>query len=103
MLWHPPQPLDAGELEADVRIEAAGYGSVDDRLLLLLQQLDHLLLGAHVAPDLSVRVVDEANDRCLFREGRKEGLKPIEIIRVEAQAALNNASRYSLDACPVGR
>ena len=32
--------------EADVGVEAAGDGAVDDGLLLLLQQLDQLLLGA---------------------------------------------------------
>ena len=48
MLRHRAQPLHAGGLEADVRVEAAGDGAVNDRLLLLLQQLDELLLGANV-------------------------------------------------------
>ena len=69
MLRHVPQPLHAGGLEADVGVEAAGDGAVDDGLLLLLQQLDQLLLGADVAPDPPVRVVEKADDGGLFREG----------------------------------
>ncbi|MGH8564556.1 MAG: hypothetical protein ACREXW_10915 [Gammaproteobacteria bacterium] len=53
----------------DVGVEAARYGAVDDRLLLLLQQLDQLLLGADVAPDAPVRVVEEVDDGGLFRDG----------------------------------
>src|SRR5690606_4510721 len=51
MLRHIPQPFHAGGLEADVGVEAAGDGAVDDGLLLLLQQLDQLLLGADVPPN----------------------------------------------------
>ena len=71
MLRHVPQPLHAGGLEADVGVEAAGDGAVDDGLLLLLQQLDQLLLGADVAPDAPVRVVEEAGDGGLLGEGRE--------------------------------
>ena len=66
------EPLDAGGLEADVRVEAAGDGPVDDGLLLLLQELDQLLLGADVAPDPPVRVVEEPDDGGLFGEGGEE-------------------------------
>ena len=69
MLRHISQPLHAGGLEADVRVEAAGDGAVDDGLLLLLQELDQLLLSADVAPDAPVRVVEEADDSGLFEEG----------------------------------
>ena len=48
MLRHVAEPLDAGGLEADVGVEAAGDGLVDDGLLLLLQQRDELPLGADV-------------------------------------------------------
>ena len=42
-------------------------GLVDDGLLLLLgQQRDQLLLGADVAPDAPVGVVEEADDGGLF-------------------------------------
>ncbi len=68
MVRHVPQPLHAGGLEADAGVEAAGDGAVDDGLLLLLQQLDQLLLGANVAPDASVCVVEEADDGGLFRK-----------------------------------
>ena len=69
MLRHIPKPLHARGLEADVGVEAAGDGAVDDGLLLLLQQLDQLLLGADVAPDPPVRVVEEADDGGLFGKG----------------------------------
>ena len=45
VLRHVAQPLDAGGLEADVGIEAAGDGPVDDGLLLLLQQRMSLRLA----------------------------------------------------------
>ena len=57
MLRHVPQPLHAGGLEADGGVEAAGDGAVDDGLLLFLQQVDQLLLGADVAADPPVRMV----------------------------------------------
>ena len=41
---------------------------VDDSALLLLQQRDQLLLGADVAPDAPVGVVEEADDGGLFGE-----------------------------------
>ena len=62
MLWHITKPLHAGGLKADVGIGATCDGAVNDRLLLLLQQLDQLLLGADVAPDPPVHVVEEADD-----------------------------------------
>src|SRR5581483_8626741 len=66
MFRHIAQPLHAGGFEADVGVEAAGDGAVDDGLLLLLQQLDQLLLGADVPPNPPVRVVEEADDGGLF-------------------------------------
>jgi hypothetical protein len=71
MLRHITQPLHTGGLEADVGVEAAGDGAVDDGLLLLLQQLDQLLLGADVPPDPPVRVIQEADDGDLFINGWK--------------------------------
>ena len=41
-------------------------------LLLLLQQRNQLLLGADVAPDAPVGVIEEADDGGLFAE-RREG------------------------------
>ena len=63
------EPLDAGGLEGDVGVEAAGDGAVDDGLPLLLQQRDELLLGADVASDAVVDVVEVADDGALFGEG----------------------------------
>ena len=63
------EPLDAGGLEGDVGVEAAGDGAVDDGLPLLLQQRDELLLGADVAADAVVDVVEVSDDGALFGEG----------------------------------
>ena len=71
MLRHIAQPLHARRLQPDVRIEAARDGAVDHGLLLLVQQRDQLLLGADVAPDPPVGVVEEADDGGLFVEGRQ--------------------------------
>src|SRR5680860_1370778 len=80
MLRHVPQPLHAGGLEAHIGIEAAGDGTVDDGLLLLLQQLDQLLLGADVAADAAVGVVEEADDGGLFGEGREARIDHFEML-----------------------
>ena len=69
MLRHVAQPLDAGGLETDVGVEAAGDGPVDDSLLFLLQQRNELPLGADVAADAPVHVVQVTDDGGLFREG----------------------------------
>ena len=68
MLRHFSKPLDIGG-----RVRLAGSdvdltrdGLMDDGLLLLLQQRNQLLLGADVAPDASVGVVEEADDGDLF-------------------------------------
>src|SRR5579871_2019073 len=62
MLRHVPEPLHPRRLEPNVRIEPAGDGAVDDGVLLLLQERDQFLLGSDVAPDPSVRVVEEADN-----------------------------------------
>ena len=74
MRWHLPQPLDTRGLVgrvglAGTNVDLAGDGLVDDGLLLLLQQRNQLLLGADVAPDAPVGVVEEADDGGLFGEG----------------------------------
>ena len=60
------EPGDAGGLEWDVGVEAAGDGAVDDGLLLLVQQPNQLPLGADEAVDLPVRVVQKPHDGRLF-------------------------------------
>src|SRR5581483_1649811 len=69
---HVAQPLHAGGFETNVGVEAAGDGAVDDRLLLLLQQLDQLLLRADVPPNPPVLVVEKTDDGGLFGEGWDE-------------------------------
>ena len=69
MLRHVAEPLDAGGLEADVGVEAAGDGLVDDSPLLLLKQSNQFLLGGDVVTDASVHVVQVANDGSIARGG----------------------------------
>ena len=76
------EPLDAGGLEGDVGVEAAGDGAVDDGLPLLLQQRDELLLGADVASDAVVDVVEVADDGALFGEGWEGELDCLELTLV---------------------
>jgi hypothetical protein len=54
MLRQVAQPGYARGLEANGMVQAARDGAVDDRLLLLLEQIDQLLLGADVPVDPSV-------------------------------------------------
>ena len=72
MLRYITDPLDAGGFEGDTGVEAAGDGTVDNGLLLFLQQLDQLLLGADVLPNPPVHVIEESNDGGLFGEGWKK-------------------------------
>ena len=74
MRRHVAQPLHAGGLVgrvglAGAHVNLAGDGLVDEGLLLLFQQRHQLLLGADVAPDAPVGVVEEADDGGLFAEG----------------------------------
>ncbi|MBN1955862.1 MAG: hypothetical protein JW900_12555 [Anaerolineae bacterium] len=61
-----PQPLDARILERHVGVEAAGDGLLDERLLLLGEQLDQPSLRADVAAGEAVDVVEEAGNGGLF-------------------------------------
>ena len=66
-----PQPFDTGGLvgrvgPAGADVDPARHGLVDDGLLLLLQQHNQLLLGADVALDAPVDVIEEADNGCLF-------------------------------------
>src|SRR5690606_10755560 len=62
-MTHPRQPTFR---HRHAWVESASHGLVDDGLLLLLQQLDELLLRPDVAPDASVRMIEEADDGGLF-------------------------------------
>ena len=79
MLRHVAEPVDAGGLEGDVGVEAAGDGMVDDGLLLLLQQGDELALGVDVAADAPVGVVQVADDGGLLWEGWDQSGYPFQV------------------------
>ena len=71
---HVPQPrksrVPVGRIaSARSDIDLAHDGLVDDGLLLLLQQLDQPFLGADVALDTPVGVVEEAGDGGLLFDG----------------------------------
>ena len=74
MLRHLPQPFHAGGLVSRIGLAGADVhfsrdGLVDEGLLLLLQQRDQLLLGADVALDAAIRMVEVADDGGLLGEG----------------------------------
>src|SRR6266487_4427932 len=66
MFWNVAQPVDAGRLESGVRIDAAGDSTLDDYLLLLLQQFDQLQLGADIALDSTVGITKEPHNQGLL-------------------------------------
>ncbi len=101
MLRDVAEPLDARGFEATVGVEAAGDGAVDDGLLLLLQQFDQLLLGADVAPDPPVHVVEEADDCGLFTGRRARRWHLLELFPVEAIPILDDAVRVLVDLAHV--
>jgi hypothetical protein len=71
MFWYVCEPSNAGGFEADVWIDATGHGTVDNGLLLLVQQRDQLFLRPDVALDATVRMIEETDDGRLLREGWK--------------------------------
>ena len=86
MLRHLPQPFDTGGLVGRVRlagsdVDLARDGLVDDGPLLLLQQCNQLLLGADIAPDAPVGVVEEADDGGLFGEWWEAYIDQLEMLR----------------------
>ena len=98
-----PEPLHAGRLEADIGVETAGDGAVDDGLLLLLQQLDQLLLGVDVAPNPPVHVVEEPDDGGLLKEGWEGQRRPEEGLVRQLKAgrpdALGPHSKFPVKRC----
>ena len=83
MLRNVAEPLDAGGLEADVGVKAAGDGLVDDGLPLLLQQRDKPPLGGDVPPDAPVNVVQVPHDGALLGEGWEGQPQILELATVD--------------------
>ena len=68
---------------------------MDEGLLLLLQQRDQFLLGADVAPDASVGVVEEACDGSLLHERWERDRQVLQLCAVDMHDS-NPASHGSL-------
>ena len=66
MLWNVTKPRDTGGFEGDGGIEAAGDGAVDDGLLLLVEQRDHLPFRPDRPVQPPVRPVQKSHYRRLF-------------------------------------
>ena len=63
------QPLDAGVLHGDVRVEAPGDGAGDEGGAFLLKQLDQPLFPRHQRIDLRRLAVEEGDNGALFTGG----------------------------------
>ncbi|MCP9900816.1 hypothetical protein KBZ12_10285 [Cyanobium sp. Cruz CV13-4-11] len=66
---------------------------MNDGLLLLLQQIDQLLLGAYVAADFAVGVVEEPDDGGLFGERGADDWNPKELVWLQSQSGRVDACR----------
>jgi hypothetical protein len=66
MLRNVAEPGDAGGFEGDGGVEAAGDGAVDDGLLLLVEQRDHLPLRPDRPLQPPVRPVQKPHNRRLL-------------------------------------
>ena len=62
MLRHVAQPLDARRLQPHIEVESPRHRLVDDRLFLLVQQLDLAAFGADESAHEAVVVVEECDD-----------------------------------------
>ena len=66
MFRYIPEPSDPGGFEADVGVEAARHGLLDDGLLLLVQELNQPPLARNKALDAPVSMVEKAYDSGLL-------------------------------------
>jgi hypothetical protein len=64
------QPANAGGFEADVRVETAGDSVLNDRLLLLFEELDEPLFRTDQPSCQRAVSVEEANNQPLLLNGR---------------------------------
>jgi len=66
MPWNIPKPGSTGGLEGYIRVKTAGDGAMNDDLLLLVQQCDHLLFRPDGVVQPAGRVVEEFYDGADF-------------------------------------
>src|ERR1041384_3199106 len=102
MRRHFSQPFHAGGLEADVGVETAGDGAVDNALLHLVQQPDELSLRADIALDAPVRVVEEPRDGRLFGQGWNNDRYSLHAVDGEVPLADANTVRHFGEEADVG-
>ena len=91
-----PQPLYTGGVVRRVRppgphVDLPRDGFVDHGLLLFGQQHDQLFLGADVAPNAPVGIIEEPHDGGLFREGWDRQRRGLD--RVMCKAVSRNSIR----------
>ena len=70
MLGDVADPGNSGRFEANVWVEAASDGTVDDRLFLLFEELDDLLLRTDQSSRQRAVGVEKANDQSLLLDRR---------------------------------
>lgn len=74
MLRNIAEPVDAGGLEADIRIKPPRHRPMDDGLLLLLKERDEFLLGLDIPPNLPVGMIQKPHDGGLLCERWKTAI-----------------------------
>ena len=91
MFRHVAEPFHTRGLETDIGVEAAGDSAMDDGLLLLLQQFNQLLLGADVAPNAPVGVVEETYDGRLLCCWWQRTINHLEMLRSQTPHIRSNS------------
>jgi len=80
MLRNTAEPGDAGGFEWDGGVKAASDGAVDDGLLLLVEQRDHLPLRPDRPLQPPVRPVQKPHNRRLLSGRRQHRLDATKIV-----------------------
>lgn len=98
-----PDPGVAGGFEVGVRVETTGDGTVDNGLLLLVQQSNQFPLGTDKAVDFPIRVVQKSHDGGLFVGRWEERFDAAKIIRIKPETAFDYSGGSSFDPAFVKR
>ena len=85
MLWNVAEPGDAGGFEGNGGFEATGDGAVNDGLLLLIEQRDHLPLCPDRPFQSPVRPIQKPYNRYLldgwgYCDGHSLKVRKVEVL-----------------------